>query len=171
MQDEESITAAERELASALGRLRPERGTIDRDEVMFRAGRASARRRGHYWQGATALLVCGLGVSLFTRPAPREIERIVTVAAPGPVLEDDSPTDVAVRDWRRGVRQHHAEYLRLRQAVLARGIDALPVLGAPRSKVVGDAESLEQSLGVPQGTLDDLRYPRARFLSNQGEQS
>ena len=76
--DEESLTPAERELAGALGALRPARTEIDRDRLMFDAGyaagaaaeRAATRRRVWAWRGAAAAMLAvsaSLGVILAMR--------------------------------------------------------------------------------------------------------
>ena len=144
---EERLTPAESELESALRSLRPARAAIDRDRLMFQAGRASARRGGRVWLGATMALAAALGVSLVVRPGPREVVRIVRVE-PQPTRPKAAPSlpmiyaFVGPADWRgRG------QYLKLRQEVLEKGLDALPepeTTAAPEPR-----EDLEKRLGIP----------------------
>src|SRR5262249_30724133 len=64
--------------AGALAGLKPRPAALDRDALMFRAGRASAPR-GWKWPLATAalsLVALGLGIALLVRPQPQVVERI-----------------------------------------------------------------------------------------------
>lgn len=144
---EERLTPAESELESALRSLRPARAAIDRDRLMFQAGRASARRGGRVWLGATMALAAALGVSLVVRPGPREVVRIVRVEAEAPKPEvTPARSFIAARAIRAG-RLGRGEYLRLREEVLAKGLDALPqpeTTAAPEPR-----EDLEKLLGIP----------------------
>jgi hypothetical protein len=72
-------------LAGALRGLTPGAGRLDRDALMFRAGRASAPRR-RAWPLATAASAAAalaLGVLLWARPElpPRTVERVVYLPA------------------------------------------------------------------------------------------
>jgi hypothetical protein len=124
-------------LREALARLRPAPGAIDLGQLLFRAGQASVRRRGWAWPGATAavtLLAAGLGAVLLFRPVPQPAERvvIVRVETPAPPAESaarEQPSapvapPTAAEGADRGPRL--ADSLRLRQQVLARGVEALP---------------------------------------------
>ena len=61
MHKEESLTPAEQELESVLGQLKPAPNTLNRDELMFNAGRAAAGKK-QPWQMLsgvlTVLLLC-----------------------------------------------------------------------------------------------------------------
>ena len=63
------------EVESALRGLRPAASAIDREALMYRAGRASARRGLRLWQGATALLAVVIVVGLVTLRAPDAAQR------------------------------------------------------------------------------------------------
>jgi hypothetical protein len=84
-------------LADALRRLAPSSGQLDRDELMFRAGQASARRSWR-WPLATALstaVALGLGaVLLFRPPTTHVVERIVQVPVEKAPLAPVAPPDV-----------------------------------------------------------------------------
>ena len=56
MQEPTPLTPAELELEAALGSLRPAPPGIDRDRLMFSAGRASVRNPVRRWPAASAAL-------------------------------------------------------------------------------------------------------------------
>jgi len=125
MQEEDALTGAQREMEAALGRLRPSAPRIDRDALMFRAGRASMRRRGYVWQGLAAGLAVCLGLSLAFRPAVRGTQDLAMAPRPAEPAQTawqfpTPPADAESAPSPRG------EYLHLRDLVLAGGIDALP---------------------------------------------
>jgi hypothetical protein len=131
MQNEERLTPAERELEAALGALRPAAAGIDRDCLMYRAGERAGGRRQRLWQGATAMFAAALMTSLLIRPAPRYVDRYVYVEAGAPArvadarpVHEPGPADDGVQGL---LMQDATGYVRLREAVLVRGIDALPV--------------------------------------------
>ncbi len=73
-----SLTPAERELELALARLRPSRARLDRDRLIFEAGRLAERRRSRRWMAAAAALgLCAL-LAVVIRPAPGGREQVVT---------------------------------------------------------------------------------------------
>src|SRR6516164_3350970 len=72
---------------SALASLAPSAGRLDRDQLLFRAGQASARQLRWPWAVASALLAAlaiGLGVIAFWRSEPQRGERIVYVQVEPP---------------------------------------------------------------------------------------
>ena len=150
MQNEDGLTSAERELQAALGALRPARPGVDRDRVLFRAGRVSARRRGRLWPAASVALAACLGVSLATRPAPHQGPQIVRVQspAPGPTAPAlrPGPTDETAlaclpQSWAQG------SYAKLLGEVLERGLAALP---APAQTAEPEPPlTLQEVLGTP----------------------
>ena len=72
------------DLEAQLQALKPTPGGLDRDRILFRAGRASARGPGRYlWPGVSgvlALTTVALAVALAIRPEPSE--RVVYVEVP-----------------------------------------------------------------------------------------
>jgi hypothetical protein len=80
----------------ALANVPPHQGLLNRDALLFAAGRASARR-GPFWPalaGTLGVLSAALLVILLVRPASVvEVERIVYV--PTPVGVEPIPTDPA----------------------------------------------------------------------------
>ncbi len=132
MQNEERLTPAERELEAALGALRPAATGIDRDCLMYRAGEHAGGRRQRFWQGATAMFAAALMTSLLIRPAPRQVDRYVYVEAGAPArVADARPArgaDAEIAGARESPTRRATAYIRLREGVLIRGVDALPDL-------------------------------------------
>jgi hypothetical protein len=116
--------------ARSLAAVAPHPGRLDRDVLLFAAGRAAGARRGRVWQGCTAvltLLCAGLGTTLVLRsPASVEVPRVVLVPAPAakpslPTADEPSlsPADSTLQaEWAAGMR--------LRNRVLREGVAALP---------------------------------------------
>jgi hypothetical protein len=75
-------------LAEALGALAPARPPIDRDRLMYDAGRAEGRRQARARRGwpamaaGLAVVAAGEGALLVRRPPPRVIERVVVIREP-----------------------------------------------------------------------------------------
>lgn len=148
---------------AALARLAPAPANLDRDRLLYLAGRASAGGRQWAWPTVTAaamLLAAGLGIALALRPAPPVVERIVTIVVkePAPPVpeapsEPPAPRPVVVRaeardpDW--------SDYLRLRQQVSRWGVDALP---APRSMHLIDPPGASR-FDDPEQLLDRPGWP------------
>lgn len=144
MQDRENLTAADEELAEALGHLRPMQASVDRERLMFRAGQISTRRARRAWQCATVLVAVALGVSLLVRLEPAEPGKTVRVAAERPVVvplmvEWSSESPVA----------GDGAYLKLRNEVLEKGLDALPEPAV--SATNGEHQNWRELLGQPIG--------------------
>ena len=80
----------------ALGSLVVAASQIDRDQVMFAAGRASVRPSPATWRGwsaiaaSLALITVGETTLLALRPPPRVIERVVVLHEPTPMTVDSS---------------------------------------------------------------------------------
>jgi hypothetical protein len=126
MQDDR-LTPSERELEAALGGLKPTRATMNRDQVMFQAGRASAKRQNHFWQAVSAYLTVVLVASIAYHSGPTTIQTGIVPVASRP---QSAPAAGAVsqRHDVPGLRYFEQvnDYTRMRAAVLRRGIDALP---------------------------------------------
>lgn len=142
------------EVEAALGSLSPSAGRLDRDRVMFEAGRASVRRspvRGVLWPSIAAglaLVALGEAAWLVGRPGadPRSVERVVVVQdEPAPAEEPrivrtpnpEPPDEVVIlhRSSRKGPAAWADRPLpgpsdsspaALRMRVLRLGIDGLP---------------------------------------------
>ncbi len=128
-------------LAGALRGLAPRAGGLDRDRLMFRAGRASAPRRWA-WPLATAVSAAAalaLGVLLWARPEPpaRVVEHVVSLPAEAPPRAPDDPAaspgapdtvpgGAGLAGW--------ASYLQLLPRVARLGLDGLPAPKEPQQR-------------------------------------
>ena len=118
--------AGNTQFEQSLAELRPATPALSRDLVMFRAGRASARSPSRLWQGVSTALACALAVSLIQRPQPtqradgRERRPVPqdTIATAEPIPWPAARADVGGLSG--------GGYIHLRNAVLDRGMDALP---------------------------------------------
>ena len=117
--EDHDVTALE----SALRELRPPADSLDRDALMYRAGRASAR--GWVWPAATLFSTAAalvLGIALWVRPSPP----VVYVAVP-PARNDEAsvspPSPPLAQDTERG---GWSRYIHLQEQVLLHGLDGLP---------------------------------------------
>ena len=128
MQDDDRLTPMEQELEAALGGLKPAGTALNRDYVMYQAGQTSARRRNHLWQGVSGVLVVLLVASMTWRPRPAgpqpRVETLAYGLSAAPVeVSSAEPID-------RQQAEAFRHYIRMRQAVLNRGMEAIPVLPA-----------------------------------------
>lgn len=131
MQHEESLSPAEQTLESALGELKPAANTLNRDELMFNAGRAAAGRKGP-WQMLSGVLTVLLLSSVLIRPDLNASRQLSPPANPAR-FEVARTLDRPVQVDSGG----SLEYVTLRQKIVERGLDALPLRqgvsgGAPR---------------------------------------
>lgn len=163
------------ELETALARLTPSGGGLDRDALLFRAGKASARQRRWPWQAATgalALLAASLGAVLVLRPQPERVREIVVVHVPVQAPVADQPPE-SPRDPRPGPSAVFEEptsaptdYLRLRQQVVRWGPDVLP--HTPPLQVSYEAPTIEDLLGLPPRTPEQPSLFRWLAPRNSG---
>lgn len=127
MQDDERLNPIEAELETALSGLKPAGGGLDRDRLMFLAGRASMHRRNHLWQVVCVLLAALLLAALAVRPRPG-----TTAPSPDRMARDEVPipAHIVVSEPYEPIDPARAEafreHVRLRRAVLERGLDGLP---------------------------------------------
>jgi hypothetical protein len=121
------------EFAKTLATAVPHPGRLDRDALLFAAGRAARVRYERLWRASAALLflLCvGLGATLVLRPQGAiERERVVYLPAsaapaaqPSTTVQDTSPPSPVVA-WQGAGR---AEGLHLRDRLLREGMAALP---------------------------------------------
>ena len=127
MQDDDRLTPSEKEIEIALCGLKPARTTMNRDHVMFLAGRMSARRQGRIWQGASCLLGLVLLGSLIYRPPATGVRTGADGVANNvrSVLPAQS-ADQPLSSFYHGRAGPAVNYVRMRRAVLNKGIEALP---------------------------------------------
>jgi hypothetical protein len=155
MQSENRLTPPEHELESALLGLQPAAASINRDRLMFRAGQASVRCNSRLWQGATALLAVACIVSLVTPPFSRDTEPADIHANQHDISSPQSLASAQPSDWNHDRRLADASYLKLRRAVLNRGLDALAASARASSPDTERAKTFDQLLDSPSG---DIRY-------------
>jgi hypothetical protein len=121
----------------ALQSLSPAAGSVNRDHLMFEAGRAAARRAARPWQAMTGVLMAAL---VTVMALPRTVDRPDRVAGANPGAPGVPQS--------AGAELGHAEplpqppdmaldpefgplvYIQLRRRVLEEGLEALPA--APR---------------------------------------
>jgi len=131
MRNDDGMTRLERELEAALGTLTPARTNVNRDQVMFCAGRASLRRRNRLWQGVSSTLAILLLVSVVSRSRPAQLDR------PGKAIAQQKPSvlpvnvsSLPIEPVDRQAAEAFRQYMRTRRAVLDRGVEALPASSA-----------------------------------------
>ncbi len=167
-----SEPAHDHELAAfqaALARLTPMPEGIDIAQLLFRAGQLSAPRRSWAWPCAAAasmLLAIALGSVLVLRPVPQPAERIVEVLVPAPTRPAEPPErPIPATDETPDTHPlvGDGDYLQLRRAVLAQGLDALP----PPTPwpAVAPMDHTENLLDLPRGG-DNLWFLRLRSLKS-----
>lgn len=122
-------------LETSLGKLSPTPAALDRDRLMYQAGRASARV-SWLWPavaGAASLTAAALALVLAFRPAPLSVveQRVVVIRQQTPPVAP-AHTETLPEPWVETSVQSdepplpQAEYLRRRQEVLRWGVDVLP---------------------------------------------
>ncbi len=121
MYEEESLTPAERELESALGQLKPAPNMLSRDELMFNAGIAAAGKKRSWQMLSGALTILLLG-SVLTQVG---LNGAAELSSPPITAQHEMPQTL-----NRSVQFESGgslEYVTLRQNVVERGLDALPL--------------------------------------------
>lgn len=135
-----NLTPAEQELESALGSLKPAASHAGRDELMFNAGQAAARRHTHSWQLLSVILACVLTASVIMRPEPKTqiIENTEYVYMPIPT----TPTTPVAHLTGNTPRPNPNSYITLRNKILTDGLEALPENRTKRSGQSGKSEPM-----------------------------
>ena len=125
MYNEENLTPAEQELESALGQLKPIANTLNRDVLMFNAGRATAGKK-RPWQMLsgvlTVLLLCSVLVrpdsngarSLSSGPEPGQFRMTQTLYQP---VQAESPGSLAYPMLRENIVRYGLDALRFQQGM------------------------------------------------------
>jgi hypothetical protein len=89
---DETLDPQLKALEAGLQALAPRAPAIDRDRLLYRAGRAAASRRAAGWRAwalSSTLAAAGLGLALYFRP-PRVVEMEVVRWLPAPVEQPAS---------------------------------------------------------------------------------
>jgi hypothetical protein len=156
-------------LTAALGGLAPAPPALDRDRLLYEAGRRSARRRPWAWPAAAglfAVLSAGLGVRLATVPAPPPQVQFVYVSRTETPSRDVQHVRETAPARDNFVTHSGGGYLHLRDQVVRFGADSLP------AAVSGPAPApppVEQLLGLPFGSLDDAQKSRWQHQLSRGD--
>jgi len=82
MYNEENLTPAEQELESVLGQLKPIANTLNRDELMFNAGRATVGKKLP-WQMFSGVLIVLFLCSVLIRPDSNGVRSLSSGPEPG----------------------------------------------------------------------------------------
>ena len=136
LEDEPDLTPADRELEAALRGLRPASAGVDAVAIAYAAGAASARRALFRWRAVAAGLALALGASIVvTAVQPRASEPTIAQAP------EREPLQAVAAATYPPESVGAAAYLRLRDNVLDRGLDAL-TSPAPSSPVPIDTVPL-----------------------------
>ena len=127
MQNDDRLTPSERELEAVLGGLRPAHSKMNRDRVMYLAGRMSTRGQNRIWQGLSFCLVAMLVVSIVSKPRRPATEiRPEIVADATPNMTGRGFSARLPEPFERRGFESFVNYVRTRRAVLDRGMEALP---------------------------------------------
>jgi hypothetical protein len=147
---------------AALSSLRPAPTGVDRDRLMYLAGRAAAAgslgarrpRASWLWPSATAaslLLAVTFATMWLGRGEPMVVYRDRPVAAPHASQRPSAPIEEEV-EAATPRKQWRTDYLQLRRLVTTQGVDAIPEM---RSAPASGAETLRWRSGFDR-TLEEL---------------
>jgi hypothetical protein len=122
MQDHDRLTPGEREMEAAWRDLTPSVLSLNRDQVMFQAGRASTSRQNRLWQAVSSSLAVLLLVSIVSRPTPHQPTMMPDNLAQG--LQNGGTTDDS--QWVHQQLQPFRDYVHTRGRLLEYGLNYLP---------------------------------------------
>jgi hypothetical protein len=154
-------------VTSALGGLSPAAPALDRDRLLYEAGRRSVRSRP--WPvvaGLMAIVSAGLAVRLATVPPRIEVVYI----SPAPVSRDalaerDEVPRSASASRLTDPPSATAGYFGLLDRVVRFGGDSPSMSAAPTAP----PQPVEQLLGLPRGTLTDTQKTRWAHQLSRGD--
>jgi hypothetical protein len=152
----ESLDPQLNDLAAALASLRPAAPALNRDRLLFNAGRASAPR-SWFWRVSAAISTTAtafLALVLLLRPAPTPVVTIVyvSVAAPAadPLPKPEAPPTPTPPESEPAVPPYYSwpttPYSRLEDRVLRWGLDGLAEPTPPAAPPPETLDSLLRSL-------------------------
>jgi hypothetical protein len=125
MHKEESLTPAEQELESVLGQLKPAPNTLNRDELMFNAGRAAAGKK-QPWQMLSGVLTVLLLCSVLIRSdmhgpressSPHDPEQFRIAQTTYRPVQTESPGPLMYPTLRRDIVRYGLDAWSLRQGI------------------------------------------------------
>lgn len=152
----ESLDPQLNDVAAALAALAPQPPALDRDRLLFHAGRASAPRPWFWRISAAATTSCAvvLAAVLILRPVPTPVDRVVyvQVAVPPPQPappKEDVPTPPPPSESEPSEPAYSwptTPYTRLEDRLLRWGLDGLAEPSPPPAAPPETLKSLLQSL-------------------------
>jgi hypothetical protein len=151
----ESLDPRLNEVAAALAALAPHPPALDRDRLLFRAGRASAPRPWFWRLSAAASTIAAvvLAAILVLRPAPTPVERVVYVQvaplpmpAPPKEVVVTPPVPLESEPQEPAYSWPTTPYTRLEDRLLRWGLDGLAEPSPPPAAPPETLKSLLQSL-------------------------
>lgn len=141
MYNEENLTPAERELESALGQLKPTANTLNRDALMFNAGRATAGKK-RPWQMFSGVLIVLFLCSVLIRPDSNGVRSFSS----GPEPDTFQMTQTLYQPVQSESRGS-LTYPILRENIVRYGLDALRFQqGTSRSEPLKNRKQLLESI-------------------------
>jgi hypothetical protein len=141
MYNEENLTPAEQELESALGQLKPTANTLNRDVLMFNAGRATAGRKLP-WQMFSGVLIVLLLCSILVRPDLNGARSLSSGPEPG----EFQMTQILYQPV-QSESSGSLAYPMLRQNIVRYGLDALRFQqGTSRSEPLKNRKQMLESM-------------------------
>lgn len=164
------------EMESRLAGLVPTAAHLDRDAVLYEAGRAAGVRTGRRLAGgaASAAIVVAAGIAILSLRSESRPVRVlgVTVMVPVRVHPDLAPTPepsapVAPSHVYSASLPWESPLLEMRNRLLSRGLEGWPVGHAgPGAAVSLPNRPLERDLELPPGTLEGIESRRAGFSTS-----
>jgi hypothetical protein len=147
-------------LSNLLGGLAPRPSAVDRDRLLYEAGRRSVRR-SRLWPviaGMFAILSVDLGARLAYAPPRTEIVYVTKSADENHAsMDEERPASVVYESNSETYVPGSPGYVGLRNQVVRFGADSLPAT----RPTAGEPElPVEEILGLPRGTLDDAQKSR-----------
>ena len=143
------------DVAAALAALAPRQPALDRDRILFRAGRASAPRPW-FWRLSTAtstIAAVALAAILFLRPTPTPVERVVYVQVVQPPAKappkdkiSTPPAPIESEPPEPPYSWAATPYTRLENQLLRWGLDGLDEPSPPPHAVPETLKSMLESL-------------------------
>lgn len=139
-------------LEAALGRLRPVASGVDRDELMFNAGRAAAEKHTGLHVSTTvvvAVLAALAGAGSMWLTARPSQQAVVQVSVEKPILRIVELTPMPLWAKEPELWAGRGDYLKWRDRVLVEGVDALPALRtAGGTSSSASIEDLYREMGI-----------------------
>jgi hypothetical protein len=137
---EDALNCGERETEAALSALSPAGSALTFSQIRAEATVVRGRRQVRFWRAVAAVLALAVGASLVVRPAPRvvRVERVIVRDGDKKLEPRWAAAETPPNSQPLPVCEDYA-LLRLREKVLARGVESLRNRGV--SQRVGPIDS------------------------------